>query len=88
MTTPSITQLQNGPPSVDLLTAAAVLRIGRTKAYELARRGEFPVKVIRIGGSWRVPVAGLLELLGISQDPPPAADPRTPARLSSKRTDV
>lgn len=85
MTTPSIAQLQNGPPSVDLLTAAAVLRIGRTKAYELARRGEFPVKVIRIGGSWRVPVAGLLELLDISPD---AADSRTPARPSSKRTDI
>jgi hypothetical protein len=85
MRVPSITQLKNGPPSVDLLTAAAVLRIGRTKAYELARRGEFPVKVIRVGGSWRVPVTGLLELLGISPD---AADPRTPARLSSKRTDI
>jgi len=85
MRVPSIAQLKDGPPSVDLLTAAAVLRIGRTKAYELTRRGEFPVKVIRIGGSWRVPVAGLLDLLDISPD---AADSRASARLSSKRTDV
>jgi hypothetical protein len=47
MKTPTITQLRAGPPSVDLLTAAAVLGLGRTKAYELARRGEFPVRILR-----------------------------------------
>lgn len=28
--------------TVDLMTAAAALGLGRTKAYELARRDEFP----------------------------------------------
>ena len=82
MRIPSITQLRNGPPSVDLLTAAAVLRIGRTKAYDLAKRGEFPVAVIRIGDSYRVPTAALLGLLGISEQPPAPAE----ARASSSRT--
>lgn len=45
-------------------TAARVLGIGRTVAYRLAKEGEFPVQVLRIGHSYRVPVLRLLELLG------------------------
>ncbi len=56
MKAPSITQLRDGPPSVDLLTAAAALGIGRTRAYELARAGAFPVTLIRIGS--KVPGPG------------------------------
>jgi excisionase family DNA binding protein len=79
MRIPTITQLRSGPPSVDLMTAAAVLGIGRTKAYDLAKRGEFPVPVIRIGDSYRIPTAALLTLLGISettQTPDAATTPR------------
>jgi hypothetical protein len=79
MKIPSITQLRNGPPSVDLMTAAAVLRIGRTKAYDLAKRGEFPVRVIRIGDSYRVPVAALLTLLDISEQPPAMTEVKAPS---------
>ncbi|HZR54812.1 MAG TPA: helix-turn-helix domain-containing protein [Streptosporangiaceae bacterium] len=68
MKAPSITQLRDGPPSVDLLTAATALGIGRTRAYELARAGAFPVTLIRIGSKYRVPVAALLSLLGISEN--------------------
>jgi hypothetical protein len=81
MKIPSITQLRNGPPSVDLMTAAAVLRIGRTKAYDLAKRGEFPVAVIRIGDSYRVPTAALLTLLGISEQPPAPAEARASSSI-------
>ena len=69
MKTPSITQLRDGPPSVDLMTAAAVLGLGRTNAYELAKAGQFPVPLMRLGTCYRVPVAGLLRLLGISDQP-------------------
>ena len=41
--------LQDLPPTVDLMTAACALGIGRSKAYQLARDGEFPVRIIRIG---------------------------------------
>jgi hypothetical protein len=51
-------------PSVDLMSAALVLGIGRTKAYEMARRQAFPCKVIRIGESYCIPTPGLLNLLG------------------------
>ncbi len=50
--------------TVDLITAAGALGLGRTKAYELARRDEFPCRVIRIGDTYRIPTPGLLELLG------------------------
>jgi hypothetical protein len=44
-------------------TAAAILGIGRTKAYELARAGTFPVRVLRIGRRYVVPVPAILQLL-------------------------
>ena len=53
------------PPMLDLMTAAGLLGIGRTTAYQLARNGTFPVPVLRIGASYKVPTAALLELLGI-----------------------
>src|SRR5207249_2614377 len=31
--------------TTDVETAAAILGIGRTKAYELAKNGEFPIKI-------------------------------------------
>jgi hypothetical protein len=56
--------------TVDLMTAAAALGLGRTKAYELARRDEFPCRVIRIGDTYRIPTPGLLELLGVAPEEP------------------
>ncbi len=50
------------------MTAGSVLGIGRTSAHELARRGVFPVKVLRLGTRYVVPVAPLLELLGLAPD--------------------
>lgn len=63
MQAPTISQLRSGPPTVSLLTAAAAICIGRTKAYELAKRDEFPVAVRRIGATYSVPVAELLRFL-------------------------
>lgn len=59
-------------PTPDLLTvpeAAAVLRIGRTASYELARRdlatgGGEGLGVVRVGGQLRVPRAALERLVG------------------------
>ncbi|GAB7183055.1 hypothetical protein ATKI12_2886 [Kitasatospora sp. Ki12] len=53
------------PVITDLVTAGRALGIGRTRAFELARRGEFPVPVLRVGVTWRVPTAPLLQLLGL-----------------------
>lgn len=55
----------------DLVTAASVLGIGRTAAYELARRGEFPVTTLRLGHKYVVVVASLLRLLEIDVEAAP-----------------
>ena len=62
MTPVTIAQL-SAAPTVDLMTAACALGLGRTKAYDLARRQQFPCRVLRIGDTNRVPTAGLLEPL-------------------------
>jgi hypothetical protein len=72
-------ELRALPAVVDLLTAAAVLDIGRTAAYELVRTGQWPTPILRLGGRIKVPTAPLLELLGVSTDPP-AAVPATAAK--------
>jgi excisionase family DNA binding protein len=53
------------PATVDLVTAARALGIGRTMAYQLARAGELPVPVLRLGARYRVPTAALLGALGV-----------------------
>ena len=53
------------PTTISVETAARAIGLGRTRAYELARRGEFPCKVIRIGASYRVVTVDLRRLLGI-----------------------
>ena len=69
MTSVTIAQLR-ATATVDLMTAARALGLGRTKAYELARRQQFPCRVLRICDTFRVPTAGLLELLGLVPDEP------------------
>lgn len=53
------------PVSIDLVTAGRALGIGRTKAHALARNGEFPVRVLRVGAKYRVVTTDLLTLLGV-----------------------
>jgi hypothetical protein len=51
--------------TIDIETAGAILGIGRSKSYELAKSGDFPVRVLRIGKRYLVPTPSLLALLGI-----------------------
>jgi hypothetical protein len=53
----TVERAQKLPPVVDVPTAAAILGIGRTAAYEL----------IRLGKLIRVPSAPLLDLVGVSR---------------------
>ena len=68
------------PVVVDLVTAAAVLGIGRTTAYELVRTGRWPTPVLRLGSRIRVPTAALRELLGLS-----TAGPEVQTQVAVKR---
>jgi excisionase family DNA binding protein len=83
MDTPlSLHQVQALPATTTLMTAARALGIGRTKAYELAQDGQFPVRLIKIGKNYRVPAAELLHLLGASQGSTTFADPSPPATVT------
>ena len=59
----SLHQAQELPAVVDVITAAAVLGIGRTAAYELIRTDAWPTPVLRLGKLIRIPTAALLELV-------------------------
>jgi hypothetical protein len=59
------------PGVLDVLTAARVLGIGRTKAYELVRTDQWPTPVLRVGRLVKIPTAPLLTLLGITGSEPP-----------------
>lgn len=54
------------PVAVDLDTSNRALGLGRSKGYELAKRGEYPCKVLRLGNAYRVVTADLLDLLGLA----------------------
>lgn len=67
------------PVVVDVTTAARALGLGRSTAYELARRNEFPCRVIRVGSSYRIPTADLLRVLGIEPASEHEPSPRSAA---------
>ncbi len=54
--------MSTGELTMTVEEAAKALRIGRSLAYELARRGELPT--IRLGKRLLVPKAGLDRMLG------------------------
>jgi hypothetical protein len=68
-------ELRALPVSVPLVEAGRALCMGRTKAHELARQGQFPCTVLRLGGAYVVPKPALLQVLGY---PTPEPDPATP----------
>jgi hypothetical protein len=50
----------------DIPTAGRIFGLGRARAYELAKLGDFPVPIIPIGARFKVPVAGILTTLGLA----------------------
>lgn len=48
------------PPTITVPVAAKLLDISASSAYAAARKGNFPTKVIQIGGRYVVPTKPLL----------------------------
>lgn len=63
-------QLLTLPAVVDLDTANRALMLGRSTGYALAKRGTYPVRVLRLGNAYRVVTAELLRLLGVGAQAP------------------
>jgi predicted DNA-binding transcriptional regulator AlpA len=57
------------PAVIDVPTANRALGLGRSKGYELAKRGRYPCKVLKAGRSYRVVTADLLRVLEIEPGP-------------------
>ena len=64
------------PPVIDLPTAADILGVSRTSAYELVRVGAWPTPVVRLGRLIRVPTEPLIELVGLHHEANGASAPR------------
>lgn len=60
-------ELRRLPVAVNLPTAARALSLGLTSAYVMAKQGQFPVPLIKVGGQYRVRRADLMTLLGVSE---------------------
>jgi len=61
----SLDELRALPVAVDLVTAGRAFGLGRTKSHELAKAGEFPCRVLRVGARYRVPRSEIFKVLGI-----------------------
>lgn len=57
------------PATVSVRQAATLLGISFSSAYAAIRAGNFPTKIVQIGGRYVVPTAPLLELLGLDELP-------------------
>jgi hypothetical protein len=67
----STTELHELPVAFDLETAGRAFGLGRTKSHELARAGDFPCPVRRLGRRYRVTKADLFRELGLNLDGTP-----------------
>jgi hypothetical protein len=82
-----VTTKSDPAPFLTILEAAALLRIGRTAAYEQARRylatgGREGLPVVRLGRMLRVPSHALAHLADLSQAG--QLDGRGPSRETSR----
>jgi predicted DNA-binding transcriptional regulator AlpA len=63
----TVRDLMDLPPTVDVELASRALGISRSHGYNLARAGEYPVRVVRAGRSFRVVTAELQRTLGVQE---------------------
>jgi len=61
------------PTVLDVPTAAKVLGIGRSLAYDLVRRDDWPTPVLHVGKLIKIPTEPLVRLLGAA--PETGSDP-------------
>lgn len=64
-TVPTAGDVLAWPVTVDVPTAGSCFGLGRDASYDLARTGEFPVPVLKLGRSLRVTRSALLSALGM-----------------------
>ncbi|MFE3202287.1 DNA-binding protein [Embleya sp. NPDC059237] len=60
---PTLAEVREWPATVAVSQGARALGISGSLAYELIRKGEFPVRILTLGSSQRVVTASLIALL-------------------------
>ncbi|MFD9515912.1 integrase [Streptomyces sp. NPDC059979] len=68
-----LAELLSLPVVIDLETSNRALLIGRTRGFQLAKDGNYPIEVMRVGRTYRVSRAVLLRALSISPENSDAA---------------
>jgi len=58
-------ELLDAGPTIDLPLANRLLGISKAHGYSLAKRGDYPVRLLKLGHSYRVVTSELLTLLGV-----------------------
>lgn len=74
MTLDELRELIRNAVTTDVVTAGRAYGFGRATSYDLARRGEFPVQVLKVGTRYRVRTALLAVDLLQSETEPTSAD--------------
>ena len=64
---PDVIDPENLPPVFPVQTASRVLGIGRNQTYDLIKARKYPVRVLEIGGRFKVSRYDLLSYLGAGQ---------------------
>lgn len=54
--------------TVDVGTASSFLGIGRTSAYRLAKEGNFPLPLLKLGNSYKIKTIDLARMLGVAPE--------------------
>lgn len=67
----TVAEVRNLPAAVDVETAARALNMGRDKAHQLIKDGEFPITVLPLGKTYRCRLVDIAEWLGIQLEPTP-----------------
>jgi hypothetical protein len=81
MSAPTADEILTWPVTVPVPQAGACWLMGRDLSYQLARSGQFPVPVIRVGRRLVVTRASILAALGI--DARAIGDPQKPRKLNN-----
>lgn len=63
---PTLKDIASWPAVVPVKQAASAFGISRSTAYELIQSGDFPAKVVRLGGRYTVLTASILNVLSDS----------------------
>jgi hypothetical protein len=60
---PTLDEIRRWPATVDIPKANMALGLSRAHGYALAQRGEYPARVLKVGGRYRVVTASIVRLL-------------------------